>query len=212
MSADPTPSSPENDADTPADVESVDEQAAPSPDEASSPHEAPSSDEDADAGGPAALEVPHDLGAVLDSVVAERDELTHQLAEQRDSYARLAADFDNYKKRTARTQRDEIARAAGSIIDGLLPVFDGCDAAVQQGVDGVQPIADLLLGALVREGLTRLDPLGDVFDPGLHQAVVSEPAAEDADGGITLVIEVMRPGYLWRDQVLRPAMVKVQDQ
>ena len=109
-------------------------------------------------------------------------------------------------------QRDEVARAAGSIIDGLLPVLDGCDAAVQQGVEGVQPIADLLLGALVREGLTRLDPLGDVFDPEVHQAVVNEPAADGADGGITVVIEVMRPGYLWREQVLRPAMVKVQDQ
>ena len=105
-----------------------------------------------------------------------------------------------------------MARAAGSIIDGLLPVLDGCDAAVQQGVEGVQPIADLLLGALVREGLTRLDPLGDVFDPGLHQAVVNEPAADGADGAMTVVTEVMRPGYLWREQVLRPAMVKVQDQ
>jgi molecular chaperone GrpE len=206
VSADPTPSSPENAEDAPADHDSLVEE------DALTSEGAPSPDEAADADGPAVLEVPHDLGAVLDSVVAERDELTTHLAEQRDSYARLAADFDNYKKRTARTQRDEVARAAGSIIDGLLPVLDGCDAAVQQGVDGVQPIAELLLGALVREGLSRLDPLGDVFDPALHQAVVNEPAAEDADGGITVVTEVMRPGYLWRDQVLRPAMVKVQDQ
>lgn len=206
MSAEPTPSS-QDDATTGADAEDL---AAPegerAPDEGASPSGAATAED------PAVLEVPHDLGAVLDSVVAERDELTGQLADQRDQFARLAADFDNYKKRTARTQRDEVARAAGSIIDGLLPVLDGCDAAVQQGVEGVEPIAELLLGALVREGLTRLDPLGDVFDPGMHEAVVSEPAASDADGGITVVTEVMRPGYLWREQVLRPAMVKVQDQ
>ncbi len=219
MSAGQTPSSPENAEDVTIDDDTVDGPRAPSADGTPSPEDASDGDGASPAegapsfeGGAEALEVPHDLGAVLDSVVAERDELTHQLAEQRDSYARLAADFDNYKKRTARTQRDEVARAAGSIIDGLLPVLDGCDAAVQQGVEGVQPIADLLLGALVREGLTQIDPLGDVFDPAVHQAVVNEPAADGADGGITVVIEVMRPGYLWREQVLRPAMVKVQDQ
>jgi molecular chaperone GrpE len=149
---------------------------------------------------------------VLDSVVAERDELSSQITDLRDTYTRLAADFDNYKKRTARNQRDEVARSAGSIIEGLLPVLDGCDAAVQQGIEGVQQISDLLLGALGKEGLTRLDPLGDVFDPVHHEAVISEPAAEDADGGVTVVTEVMRRGYVWREQVLRPAMVKVQDQ
>ena len=205
MSAESTPPSSENTADEPVEDEVTEDLDAASPDE----HVGATPSED---GGPAVLEVPHDLGAALDSVVAERDELTHQLTEQRDSYARLAADFDNYKKRTARTQRDEVARAAGSIIEGLLPVLDGCDAAVQQGVDGVQPLADLLIGALQREGLSRLDPLGDVFDPSLHQAVVKEPAADDAASGVTVVVEVMRPGYLWREQVLRPAMVKVQDQ
>ena len=216
MSVEPTPS-PHDAADGTVD-ETTDAEDEVSPEGERSREEEISASGEGSADGaassedPAALEVPHDLGAVLDSVVAERDELTGQLADQRDQYARLAADFDNYKKRTARTQRDEVARTAGSIIDGLLPVLDGCDAAVQQGVEGVQPIADLLLGALVREGLTRLDPLGDVFDPGLHEAVVNEPAASDADGGITVVTEVMRPGYLWREQVLRPAMVKVQDQ
>ena len=205
MSAGSTPASPENAADEPVEDEVTEDLDVASPDE----HVGTTPSEN---GGPAVLEVPHDLGAALDSVVAERDELTHQLTEQRDSYARLAADFDNYKKRTARTQRDEVARAAGSIIEGLLPVLDGCDAAVQQGVDGVQPLADLLIGALQREGLSRLDPLGDVFDPSLHQAVVKEPAADDAASGVTVVVEVMRPGYLWREQVLRPAMVKVQDQ
>lgn len=210
MSADPTSSSP--DRGTPVDDDTPDQETAPEG-RTSSDGGAPSSDDPvADGTHPPALEVPHDLGAVLDSVVVERDELSSQLDEQRGQYARLAADFDNYKKRTARTQSDEVARAAGNIIDGLLPVLDSCDAAVQQGVEGVQPIADLLLGALVREGLTRLDPLGDVFDPAVHQAVVNEPAADDADGGVTVVVEVMRPGYLWREQVLRPAMVKVQDQ
>ena len=210
MSADPTASSPEDGRDgTPAQDPSADEAALPGGASAPTGSDDPSATEQ---GEPPVLEIPDDLGAVLDSVVAERDQLTHQLAEQTNAYTRLAADFDNYKKRTARTHRDEVARAAGSIVEGLLPVFDGCDAAVQQGVEGVQPIAELLLGALTREGLTRLDPLGDVFDPEVHQAVVSEPAADDADGGMTVVTEVMRPGYLWREQILRPAMVKVQDQ
>ncbi len=162
--------------------------------------------------GPEALEIPDDLSAVLDSVVAERDALAADLAEQQDGYARLAADFDNFRKRTARTRDEEVARAAGRIIEALLPVLDGCDAAVQQGVEGVQPIIEALLAALGKEGLDRLDPVNDVFDPVHHDAVVSEPPDDGAATGVTIVVETMRPGYLWRDQVLRPAMVKVQEQ
>ena len=86
MSAGSTPASPENAADEPVEDEVTEDLDVASPDE----HVGATPSED---GGPAVLEVPHDLGAALDSVVAERDELTHQLTEQRDSYARLAADF-----------------------------------------------------------------------------------------------------------------------
>jgi molecular chaperone GrpE len=71
----------------------------------------------------------------------------------------------------------------------------------------VEPIATALLAALEKEGLVKVDPLGEVFDPTVAEAVVHEPGG----GGEHIVSEVMRAGYTWHGRVLRPAMVKVTD-
>ena len=65
-----------------------------------------------------------------------------------------------------------------------------------------------LLGALEKEGLGRIDPVGEPFDPNLHDAVMHEPAVDGAEA--TVVSDVMRPGYSWKGRVVRPAMVKVR--
>ncbi len=87
-------------------------------------------------------------------------------------------------------------------------MLDACDGAVRHGAAEVEPIFAALLGALEKEGLERLDPLDQEFDPNLHDAVMHEPADDDADG--TIVVDVMRPGYSWKGRVVRPAMVKVR--
>jgi molecular chaperone GrpE len=136
----------------------------------------------------------------LETVTSERDEF-------RDAYQRAAADFDNYRKQAQRRVDDEVARASGSIVERLLAVLDACDGALAHGATEVEPIATALLVALEKEGLVRVDPLGEVFDPTVAEAVVHEPG----DGGEHIVSDVMRPGYTWQGRVLRPAMVKVTD-
>ena len=136
----------------------------------------------------------------LEAVTAERDQF-------REAYQRTAADFDNFRKQAQRRLEDEVARATGGLVDRLLPVLDACDSAIAHGATEVEPIVAALLGALEKEGLVRVDPIGEVFDPTVAEAVVHEPG----EGGEHVVAEVMRAGYTWQGRVLRPAMVKVTD-
>ena len=139
--------------------------------------------------------VEHDIDALL----AERDEF-------KDIALRLQADFENYKKRVATTQSDEVDRATGKVVEALLPVLDACEAAFAHGVEGVEPVWSSLIGALQKQGLEALDLLDKPFDPALAEAVASEPG----DGSEPVVVEVMRTGYRWKGKVLRAAMVKVR--
>lgn len=133
-------------------------------------------------------------------LAAERDEF-------REAFMRVKADFDNYKKRSAKEHAERVARAAEGLITNLLPVLDACDAAIGQGATDVEPIFKSMLDILEKEGLGRMDPVGAPFDPELHEAVLHEPG----DGGEPVVVETMRTGYVWKDRVVRPAMVKVRD-
>ena len=139
--------------------------------------------------------VEHDIDALL----AERDEF-------KDIALRLQADFENYNKRVATTQSDEVDRATSKVVEALLPVLDACEAAFSHGVEGVEPVWSSLIGALQKQGLEALDLLDKPFDPALAEAVASEPG----DGSEPVVVEVMRTGYRWKGKVLRAAMVKVR--
>ena len=136
----------------------------------------------------------------LERLAAERDQFL-------DAYRRTQADFENFRKQSQRRQEDHVQRMVGGVVERLLPVLDACDGALQHGATEVEPIASALLGALEKEGLVRIDPIGETFDPTVADAVVHEPG----DGGDHVVSEVMRPGYSWHGRVLRPAMVKVTD-
>ena len=146
-----------------------------------------------------------------DSVEGMISDLERVTAE-RDEYLRLAqekqAELENFRKRMMKQQADEVARASGRLVDGLLPVLDAFDYGIAYGADDLVPMRDQLLTALQREGLERLDPAGEAFDPNEHEAVAHEPA--DGDGGDSIVAEVMRAGYRWQGQLLRPVMVKVK--
>jgi molecular chaperone GrpE len=147
----------------------------------------------------AAIEVEEDLDLVR--VAKERDEYL-------DALRRLQADFENYKKRMVRQQTDHMERAAESLVQKLLPVFDTADLAIAHGGgEEVKQIWTALFDALEREGLERIDPLRAVFDPTVHDAVAHDPGD---GGGEPEVVEVLRAGYRWKGRVLRPAMVKVR--
>jgi molecular chaperone GrpE len=134
------------------------------------------------------------------ALLAERDSF-------RDIAQRLQADFENYRKRVATQTSDDIDRATGRIAESLLPVLDACEAAFVAHPQQVEPLFNLLLGELKKQGLEVMDLDGKPFDPEHAEAVMHEPG--DADGG-TVVVDVLRTGYLWKGRVLRAAMVKVR--
>ena len=128
-----------------------------------------------------------------------------------DAYLRLAADFDNYRKRVATQQSDEVQRATGRIAESLLPVLDACEAAFLQHPAQIEPIFNSLLGQLRKLGLEAMNLHEQPFDPALAEAVLHEPSDDNsADGSAPIVSEVLRSGYTWNGRVLRAAMVKVK--
>jgi molecular chaperone GrpE len=152
--------------------------------------------DDPDAAAMSAAEdaVEHDLAALL----AERDSF-------KDIALRLQADFDNYRRRVAAQQGDEVQRATGKFAEALLPVLDACEAAFLAHPAEVEPIFNLLLGQLKKLGLETMNLYEQPFDPNLADAVLHE-----AGEGEPVVSEVLRSGYTWNGRVLRAAMVKVR--
>ena len=104
--------------------------------------------------------------------------------------------------------RENLERAHEGLVEKLLPVLDTMDLAIAHGGgEDVKQLGGALNDTLSKQGLERIDPIDEPFDPTLHDAVAHEPA--DDDGG-PRVAEVMRAGYRWKGRVLRPAMVKVK--
>jgi molecular chaperone GrpE len=141
-----------------------------------------------------------DILTDLETVTAQRDEYL-ALAQARQ------AEFENYRKRVMKQHTDDVARATGRLVEQLLPVLDAFDDGLRHGVDGLGPMRAQLLGSLEKQGLERLDPTEQPFDPNEHDAVAHEPG----EGGEHVVAETLRAGYRWNGSLLRAAMVKVRD-
>ena len=172
-----------------------------------------------------------DLAKDADKMRAERDELQKQLADAQDEVqkaqteaadaaarvARLQADWDNYRKRTAAERVAERARATEKLVESLLPAIDDLERAVDhaQGVDDAQ-VKELgagnanvhakIVGVLEREGVEVIDRPGEAFDPLREQAVGQVQDAEAYDDSVA---QVLRRGYAMGGKVIRPAMVSV---
>jgi molecular chaperone GrpE len=120
----------------------------------------------------------------------------------------VSAEFANFRKQNEKRQSEIIHQAAARLAGELLPVLDAFEAAVQQGVEGIDHVYDQLLAALRKEGLEDLATVGEPFDPHRHEAAMTEPAADADDGPV--VAQVLRAGYGWNGRVLRAAMVAVR--
>lgn len=143
-----------------------------------------------------------DLVAGLEQVTVDRDKYL-------DSLRRLQAEFENYRKAVAKREVEARERANEGLIREILPVLDACDGAITNGATDVEPIHKALLDSLTKQGLERLDPVDEPFDPDRDEAVMHEPA-EDGDHRGPIVAEVLRAGYGWKGRVVRPVMVKVR--
>jgi molecular chaperone GrpE len=145
------------------------------------------------------------------------ESLEAALAESRDKYLRLAAEYDNYRKRSTRERQEERARAQADLVKGLADGLDdlaraaGIDPATTDAAHAVHA-ADIaerkLLKALQGAGLEVLNPVDQAFDPALHEAVGTEPALSREDDH--LVARVYQPGYVFNGQLIRPARVVVK--
>jgi molecular chaperone GrpE len=181
---------------------------------------------DADSAALAAGEMDAEVGAEPAGEQAALPDPMTVMATERDEYLlalqRTQADFENYRKRITRLQEEQSARASAALVSALLPVLDTLDLAqAHQGEAGsdsedakaLNAARAMLLDLLAKQGLERLDESGVVFDPAVHDAVARtevDDGDEGGEGGEVLVEEVMRSGYKWKGQVLRPAMVRVR--
>lgn len=142
-------------------------------------------------------------------------ELEKKLEEADNRYLRLQADFDNFRRRTRlESEAGEKYRAQKLIMD-LLPAVDNFERALNTEVEneqakalmqGMEMVYRSLLDALAKEGLQAIEAVGQEFDPHLHQAVMQ---GEDESFGSNIVIEEFQKGYMLKDKVIRPSMVKV---
>ena len=143
--------------------------------------------------------------------------LEQQLAEQQDKYLRLAAEYDNYRKRTARERSEQTSRAQADLVRQLLDALD--DLARFAHVDpettdattvvqGVELVERKFLKTLTAAGLEIIDPVNQNFDPQVQEAVATEPALSPEDDHV--VARVFQLGYRFNGQLLRPARVVVK--
>jgi molecular chaperone GrpE len=160
-------------------------------------------------------------GATGGSVPREEEhvsaELIAELERERDEYLdslqRLKAEFDNFRKRTARESAAQSARAGEALVKELLPVLDDLERALVAAEkheeakleEGVRLVHRALADVLARAGLSEIET-GGAFDPHVHEALLAQPV-EGADAGA--VVEVLQKGYRLGDRVLRPARVVV---
>ena len=155
--------------------------------------------------------------AAADASSTDRTRGDSDVASERDRYLRLAAEYDNYRKRSMKERQDAGARAQGDLVRQLVEALDDVarfahiDPATTDAttvVQGVDMVEKKLLKALGNAGLEVINPVGETFDPALHEAVATEPTSAQEDDHV--VSRVYQPGYVFKSQLLRPARVVVK--
>ena len=134
------------------------------------------------------------------------------LAEAADKYLRLAAEYDNYRKRTAKEKESAWSEAKAQTVAAFLPVYDNLERALKQETadeaykKGVEMTMKGLQDALTGLGVEVIPALGETFDPNRHNAVMH---CDDEEAGESTIVEVFQQGFLCGDRVIRFSMVKV---
>lgn len=160
------------------------------------------------------LDLPDDPDAAIDLLLREVAKARDEAGTFLDDLKRVAADFDNYRKRTMKESASTLDRATERVVERIMPVLDTFDAAiaVEPKTDGERSILsgmintrEQLLKTLEAEGLEVIPTLGEAFDPNVH-----EPAGAPAGSNDYVVVEELRRGYRLRGRVLRPALVVLE--
>ncbi|MCX7624882.1 MAG: nucleotide exchange factor GrpE [Candidatus Sumerlaeaceae bacterium] len=159
------------------------------------------------------------LAKIDPELVRQIDLAAQQMAAEneqlREALRRQKADFDNFRRRTLREKEQLRDAAKEALIATLLPVLDNFERAIESAKtakdvesvrQGIEMVANQLMGLLEGEGLERVDLADKPFDPTLAEALSVEERTDVPDGQI---VEVLRPAYKFKDRVIRPALVKV---
>lgn len=158
-----------------------------------------------------------DVPGEADASPADGTDVERELSNQRDKYLRLAAEYDNYRRRTMKERAEAQSRGQAELVRHLLDGLDDLarfahvdpasvdSSTIVQGVDMVEKKFQKVLGAA---GLVAIDPIDQTFDPTLHEAVATEPALSPEDDHV--VARVYQQGYTFNGQLLRPARVVVK--
>jgi molecular chaperone GrpE len=151
----------------------------------------------------------------IESLFATINEMTAKAEEYLDGWQRSRAEFANYKKRILKENTEIHKVARGEVIKGYLDIVDDLERALlkrpatedgETWADGIEIIYQKLRSRLEAEGVKPMNPLGEDFDPNIHEALMKEDNDEYESGKI---IEVLQEGYWIGDKVLRPAQVRV---
>lgn len=160
------------------------------------------------------LELPDDREGAVNLLLVELATAREEATSYLDDLKRVAADFDNYRKRTTRESAVMFDRATEKVVGGLMPVLDSFDAALgsepqteteQQLYSGMLNTREQLLDALKREGLEVIPTIDEPFDPEMH-----EPVGAPGGDGQLIVTEELRRGYRLNGKVLRAALVVLE--
>lgn len=161
------------------------------------------------------IDLPDDDAEAIDLLLRKLKEAREEAGAYLDDLRRVAADFDNYRRRSLREQAETTQRAAERILVELLPALDSFDAAVaveaateseEKLLAGMHRTHEQILTILRNQGLEVVPSVGEPFDPEIHEAVMS-PAEGD---GRLIVSQELRRGYRLKGRLVRPALVALE--
>ena len=158
----------------------------------------------------AAAEAAPETYTVTKEQMQQMEELSKTLADANDKYLRLAAEYDNFRKRSQKEKDGTYLDAQVNTVAAILPVLDNLERAAQaeEASEGVKMILKQFRDILTKAGVAPCGAEGETFDPNLHNAVMHE----DGEGkGDTVIAQVLQKGYTMKDRLVRAAMVKTTD-
>ena len=153
---------------------------------------------------------------VAEEAEVEETEEIDPLAEANDKYLRLAAEFDNFKRRTAKEKTQIYTNAAADVVEAVLPFIDNMARATsaevtsedaKQLLEGIKLVERQFMETLKSLGVEEIKAVGEKFDPNLHNAVMH--VDDEAVDGEEIVVEEFMKGYMYKDKVVRHSTVKV---
>ena len=164
---------------------------------------------------PNAENTPQNEAETVQNPLSELEQAQAEIVEQKDKYLRLMAEFENFKRRTAKERIDLIQTAGKDVIVSLLEVLDDCDRAEKQLAstddiavqkEGIQLVFNKVRSIMQSKGLKAMESINTPFDVELHEAITEVPVSDDMKGK---VVDEVTKGYLLNDKIIRFAKVVV---